>query len=81
MLRAFVNENVFFLGITDGVVVDLLVKILGHHFFASFGSGEATVIESPAVLGPGGTRELGPLQVVGEAPSGGNIADMPFDPV
>ena len=49
MIRTFVDEGVLGLRGAELVVVDFLVGVGGHHLFAFFGGGEATVVETLVV--------------------------------
>lgn len=61
--------------------VDLLVFVDGLERIFAHGLVIATVIETAAVLGPGGARELDPLNDLIRVGGGGDLADPPFLPV
>ena len=61
--------------------IDLFMNILGHHFLTVFWCGEATVIESFAILGPRCAGKFGPFEVIGEVFPGRDFPNLPLNPI
>ena len=79
------DEFVFGLRCAELVEVDLVEVVGGFERFGFGGVGRGGVVagveEAGVVLEPCGSAELGPLDEVGEIFAGGDVADVPFDPV
>ncbi len=81
LIGPLVDQAVGGLRRADAVVVELLVVVRLLHLLARFGLVVAAVEEALAVVGPGGARELDPLQPVGEVAAGRHLAHLPLLPV
>ena len=63
------------------MVEELVVEVQRLELGAGLGLLVAAIEKALAVLGPGGVGELGPLQLVGQLPAGGDFQDVPDRPV
>ena len=85
VVGAMEDECVFGLWRAELVEVDLVEVVGGLEGFGFRGVGRGGVVtgveEAGVVLEPCGSAELGPLDEVGEIFAGGDVADVPFDPV
>ena len=81
MLGPIVDQHVGRLRRADAMVEELVVEVQRLELGAGLGLLVAAVEEALAVLGPGGVGELGPLQLVGQLPAGGDFQDVPDRPV
>ncbi len=63
------------------MVEELVVEVQRLELGAGLGLLVAAIEKALVVLGPGGVGELGPLQLVGQLPAGGDFQDVPDRPV
>ena len=84
VVGAMEDEFVFALRRAEFVEEDFVEVVGGLESFGVGGMLRAIVAfveEAAGVLEPGCAAELGPLDEVGEVFAGGDVADVPFDPV
>jgi len=81
LVRALVDQRVIGLGVTETVVVNLLVQVQRLEFRFRVGFRIATVVEAAAVRAPRHRGELQPFQLIGQQFTRGDVDHAPAAPV